>query len=111
MRLSRNTIALLRNFSKINIGLRFEKGHTLRTTHQQRFMVAEAGLDEECPAEACLYPLKDFLSLIATSKNPLQLTFDITASDDFPHGCMTFPRFFVFQAVCFMLPVFSAVLL
>jgi hypothetical protein len=89
MRLARNTIAVLRNFSKINSGLWFVKGHTLRTVHPEKFMLAEAGLDEECPAEACLYPLKDFLSLIATSQNPLQLTFDTTASKDFPQGYVT----------------------
>lgn len=89
MRIARNTIAVFRNFSKINTGLCFEKGHTLRTVHPQKVMLAEAGLDEECPAEACLFSLKDFLSLIARSENPLQLTFDTTASDDFPIGCIT----------------------
>jgi hypothetical protein len=82
-------IAILRNFSKIHAGLRFEKGHTLRTVNPEKFMLAETLLDEECPAEACLYPLKDFLSLIAISKNPLQLTFDTTASKGFPQGYVT----------------------
>ena len=86
MRLSNNTIAVLRNFSKINTGLRFEKGYRLRIMDKYKNLLAEAMLDEECPADAYLYHLKDFLSLIATSENPLQLTFDTTASDDFPHG-------------------------
>lgn len=89
MRIARNTIAVLRNFSKINTGLRFEKGHTLRTVHPQQFILAETLLDEECPADACLFSLKDFLCLIARSENPLQLTFDTTASDDFPEGSLT----------------------
>lgn len=86
MRLSRNMIPVLRNFSRINTGLGFEKGHRLRTVLPSKLMLAEAGLDEECPADACLYSLKDFLALIARSEPPLELTFDTTASSDFPQG-------------------------
>lgn len=89
MRITRNMIAVLRNFSKINTGLGFEKGHTLRTIHTQKRMLAVAELDEECPADACLYSLKDFLALIVRSEPPLELTFDTTASNDFPQGSVT----------------------
>ena len=89
MRLSRNTIAILRNFSKINSGLHFQKGHMQRTVNEYKSMIASVVLDEECSAEAWLYPLKEFIALIATSDNPLQLTFDTAASDTFPHGCVT----------------------
>jgi len=89
MRITRNTIAVLRNFSKINDGLRFEKGHTLRTVHSSKFLLAETRLDDECAGDACLFSLKDFLCQIARSEHPLQLTFDTTASDDFPQGCVT----------------------
>ena len=89
MRIARNMIAVLRNFSKINDGLCFEKGHTLRTVHTQKVMLAEAGLEEECPAEASLFSVKDFLRLIARSEHPLELTFDTTASQDFPQGCVS----------------------
>lgn len=89
MRIDRNTIAVLRNFSKINTGLCFEKGQTLRTVRPDKQILAEVGLDEDCPAEGCLYSLKDFISLIARSENPLQLTFDTTASHDFPQGSVT----------------------
>jgi hypothetical protein len=82
-------IAVLRNFSKINDGLRFEKGHTLRTVHSSKFLLAETRLDDECVGDACLFSVKDFLCLIARSEHPLQLTFDTTASHDFPQGCVT----------------------
>ena len=61
----------------------------VRTVHRLKTIYAEAVLDEKCPAEACLYSLKDFLSLIARSENLLELTFDTTASGDFPQGCAT----------------------
>lgn len=89
MRLSHNTIALLRNFSKINTGLRFEKGDQLRTISAGKTFYAEGKLDDECPTEATLYSLNEFLSLIARSEHPLQLSFDTTASKTFPYGCVT----------------------
>lgn len=89
MRITRNMIAILRNFSKINYGLGFEKGPTLRTSDRRKMILAEAVLDEECPADACLYLLKDFLALIARSEPPLELIFDTTASKDFPQGCVS----------------------
>ena len=89
MRVSHNTVAVLRNFARINNGIRFERGHTLRTISSRKTIYAEAVLDEECPKEVCLYSLKDLLGLIARSHKPLQLTFDTTASDTFPNGCVT----------------------
>ncbi|MGH7183817.1 MAG: hypothetical protein ACREJN_17825, partial [Nitrospiraceae bacterium] len=89
MRLSTNLIALLRNFSKINPSLRFEKGDLLGTIDKRKMLIAIAKLDEECPQEAYIYSLKEFLSLIARSEHPLQFSFDTTASETFPHGCVT----------------------
>lgn len=89
MQLTHNTIAVLRNFSRINTGVLFERGHMLRTIYAQKTMYAEAVLDGECPVDACLLSLKDFLSLIARSDKSLELIFDPTPSGDFPWGCGT----------------------
>ncbi len=89
MRITRNMIAVLRNFSKINTGLGFEKGYTLRTVHSSKFLLAETRLDEACPEDACLFSLKEFLCLIARSEHPLELTLDTTESAVFPQGCVS----------------------
>ena len=89
MKLSRNTIAILRNFSKINAGIRFREGRTLRTLDLGKRVLGETELEEECPVEASLIDLKELLLLATKSDRPLELSFDVTHSEDFPLGCAT----------------------
>ena len=89
MHLTHNTIAILRSFAKINTGIRFEHGHTLRTISPGRKMYGETVLEAECSTDAHMFSMKDFLHLIARSDHQLELSFDTTASADFPHGCVT----------------------
>ena len=76
MRLSRNTIAVLRNFAKINDGVAFQKGNKLRTVERSKRLLAEAILDDEFPQDGAIYSLKELLSKIRPLTNPLELTFE-----------------------------------
>ena len=75
MRISHNTVAVLRNFAKINDGLVFQKGNTLRTVDPSKQMLAEAILDNEFPQDGAIYSLKEFLSKIRLYTNPIELAF------------------------------------
>ena len=64
MRLSQDTIAIFRNFAKINDLLGFQKGYTLRTVDRRKYLLAEAILDDEFPQDGSIYSLKEVLSKI-----------------------------------------------
>ena len=51
MKLSNDTITLLKNFASINQGILFKKGKTLRTVSAQKTVMAEATVGEEFPTE------------------------------------------------------------
>ena len=74
MRLSQDTIAIFRNFAKINDLLGFQKGYTLRTVDRRKYLLAEAILDDEFPQDGSIYSLKEVLSKIRQLTHPIELT-------------------------------------
>ena len=64
MKLSNETITVLKNFSTINSGLKFRKGNTISTVSPTRTVLAEAKISEEFPQDFCVYDLPQFLGYV-----------------------------------------------
>jgi hypothetical protein len=70
MKLSENTISILKNFSGINQSLLFQKGNTLRTISPQKTVMAEAKIEDTIPGKAAVYDLARFLSTLSLFDAP-----------------------------------------
>jgi len=71
MKLSENTINILKNFSGINQGLLFKTGNTLRTISGLKTIFAEATVTENFPKEFALYDLNKLLAKVSLYKDPV----------------------------------------
>jgi hypothetical protein len=76
MKLSDNTITVLKNFGAINQGMFFKKGKTLRTVSTGKNILAKATITDEIPSDFGIYDLNEFLSVVSLHKNDLDLEFD-----------------------------------
>ena len=76
MKLSNETLTVLKNFASINQGIMFKKGKTLRTVSPQKNVMAEATINEEIPAEFGVYDLNNFLSVLTLHKDDPVIEFD-----------------------------------
>lgn len=76
MKLSDNTLAVLKNFGNINSGILLKKGKTLKTVSSHKNILAEATIPDEIPAEIGIYDLNEFLSVVSLHKDDLELNFD-----------------------------------
>jgi len=70
MKLSENTINVLKNFSAINQGLVFKSGNVLRTVSKQQNILAKATIGENFEKDFAIYDLNRFLALISSLKEP-----------------------------------------
>jgi hypothetical protein len=70
MKLSTQTISILKNFGAINQGIFFKKGKTLKTVSSHKNILAQANINEEVHAEFGVYDLNNFLSVISLSADP-----------------------------------------
>lgn len=75
MKLSQNTLNLLKNFSDINSNMVFRAGNTIATIAEAKNIVASATIAEEWPREFGIYNLQEFLSTLALIPDP-ELSFD-----------------------------------
>jgi len=76
MKLSNETISVLKNFGAINQGILFKKGKTLKTVSSHKNILAEVDIKEEIPAEFGIYDLNNFLSVISLHKDDPSFEFD-----------------------------------
>ena len=63
MKLSDNTLSLLKNFSSINQSILFKKGNTLRTISVMKNILAEATVTEDFAKDFGVYDLNQFLKV------------------------------------------------
>lgn len=68
MKLSQNTLAVLKNFSSINNGIVIKEGNKLNTMSVMRNIVASAEVEETFP-ECAFYNLSELLSVISLFKD------------------------------------------
>lgn len=69
MKLSTETLNVLKNFASINQSIYFKQGKTLRTVSAGKNVMAEATLDQEIPTDFGVYDLNNFLSVISLHKD------------------------------------------
>ena len=69
MKLSNDTLSVLKNFGSINQGLLFKQGKTLKTVSSLKNILAEATINEEIPTEFGVYDLNNFLSVVSLHKD------------------------------------------
>ena len=68
MKLSDNTINLLKNFKEINQSILFKKGNKLRTISVMKNILAEATVAEDFPKDFGIYDLSQFINGIELHK-------------------------------------------
>jgi hypothetical protein len=76
MKLSTETISVLKNFGAINQGIMFKKGKTLKTVSSHKNILAEVTIKEDIPAEFGVYDLNNFLSVVSLHKDDPSFEFD-----------------------------------
>lgn len=80
MKLSENTLSVLKNFATINQGIVVKPGSVLRTIDSNKAVLAEATVEETFPNEFGVYDLNKVLSVI--DKNSPEV--------DFQENCLVF---------------------
>ena len=76
MKLSNETLNVLKNFATINEGMQFKQGKKLKTISQTKAVMAEASITDEFPETFCVYDLNQFLSVNSLFKDKPELKFD-----------------------------------
>ena len=74
MKLSENTLTVLKNFASINSGVVLNPGKTQKTISPEKSILVEATLEDDIPAEFGIYDLNQFLGIFTFLKNP-EITF------------------------------------
>ena len=70
MKLSSNTITVLKNYASINQNLVIKEGKEITTMSAMKNIVARAEVEEEFPQEVAIYDLNEFLSALSLFKSP-----------------------------------------
>ena len=78
MKLSTDTISVLKNFSTINANLMVKAGSSLSTMSAMKNIVAKADVSEEFPSDFAIYDLNEFLSALSLFGKP-----DLEFNNDF----------------------------
>lgn len=75
MKLSKETLDVLKNFAGINSGIEFKTGNKLTTISAGKTVLAKATIKDEFPQDFCVYDLNQFLSVYSLNKDP-EIDFD-----------------------------------
>lgn len=70
MKLSENTLTILKNFSGINQSILVKKGNVLRTISIANNILSEAQISEELPRDFAIYDLNQFLNGLSLHQDP-----------------------------------------
>ena len=77
MKLSNNTISVLKNYASINQNLMIKGGKEITTMSAMKNIIARAEVEEDFPQEVAIYDLNEFLSCLSLFKSP-NLEFETT---------------------------------
>jgi hypothetical protein len=83
MKLSKDTLSILKNFANINDGIVFRQGNVLRTCDAQKQILAETTISEVIPNDFGIFDLNRFLSALDLEGENSTLAFDESTS--LPH--------------------------
>ena len=78
MKLSENTVSVLKNYSTINQNLLIREGSVLNTMSAMKNIVAQSTVDEKFPQQIAIYDLNEFLASMSLFNSP-----DLKFKDDF----------------------------
>ena len=70
MKLSDNTLTILKNFASINNSILVKEGNRLRTISVAKNILAEADITEEFPRDFAIYDLNQFLNGLSLHNDP-----------------------------------------
>jgi len=70
MKLSKETIEVLKNYGNINQGMFFRTGKTLRTVNSHKNILTSAEISEEFPTNFGVYDINNFLGVISADESP-----------------------------------------
>jgi hypothetical protein len=76
MKLSNETLSVLKNFGAINQGIYFKQGKTLKTVSSHKNILAQVTIQEQIPADFGVYDLNNFLSVVSLHKDDPSFEFD-----------------------------------
>lgn len=76
MKLSNETLNVLKNFSTINTGILFKRGNVVSTVSPQKNILADAEVNDTFPQDFGIFDLNNFLSVISLFKDGAELEFD-----------------------------------
>ena len=76
MKLSKDTLSVLKNFASINDGIMFRKGNVLRTCDAQKQVLAETTITETIDEDFGIYDLNKFLAVLGLHQDNSQLNID-----------------------------------
>lgn len=76
MKLSKQTLQILKSFSNINPSLFFKEGNVLRTKSPLNNILAEVEIYEHIPMNFAIYDLSNFLSVLSLHKDEPEIDFD-----------------------------------
>ena len=77
MKLSENTLAVLKNFASINSGVVLNAGKVQKSISPEKSILVEAQLEDDIPSKFGIYDLNQFLGNVTTLGNP-----DLAFSDN-----------------------------
>ena len=75
MKISNNTLDILKNFSEINQSILMKAGKKLKTVSTLKNILAHAEVEEDFPQDFAIYNLNEFIGLLSILNEP-DLTFD-----------------------------------
>jgi len=78
MKLSNNTVQVLKNFASINQNLVIKEGNEIKTMSAMKNIVAKATVEETFPKQVAIYDLNEFLGCLSLFKSPV-LSFNNTS--------------------------------
>lgn len=76
MKLSDNTLTVLKNFATINQGILVKPGNTLRTISMNKAILAEATVEEKFETEFGLHDLNKILGVFSQNKSTPEVEFE-----------------------------------
>ena len=83
MKISKETLSLLENYSKINQNLKLNEGNMLKTVNAERTVYSVAHIDENFEQPFAIYDLSEFLNTIGMFNDPeLMFSGDVLTISD-----------------------------
>ena len=70
MKFSNETLTVLKSFTSINKSILLAAGSVIKTITPEKTLIAIANISQEIPADACIYDLSRFLSILSLYNDP-----------------------------------------